>query len=251
MKLTLITINFNDLSTLKQIINKQQPNTTLIQHTHQQPQNNYILTNILTTLHTTNIPTLTNNNYTIIKITQINYKYNTNISTFSYFKLFKPKNINTIINNTNIINHIHTTLYSNNNQIQNTQTLKILHNLIFTPIIHTIQTKISKQLLTLLNNNTIPKIKNTIITNTQSKILIIKFHQPITTKILKKTQKHNTLPYPINTKSKYKIPPLFYHLSKTFHQTNPQSKHYTIHINPNHNNKKTILQILHKNITNI
>ena len=50
MGLTLITADFNDLSALKQVIEEQQPDAALVQHTRQQPQDSYVLAEVLATL---------------------------------------------------------------------------------------------------------------------------------------------------------------------------------------------------------
>ena len=50
MGLTLITADFNDLSALKQVVDEQQPDAALVQHTRQQPQDRYVLADVLATL---------------------------------------------------------------------------------------------------------------------------------------------------------------------------------------------------------
>ncbi|HBM2348363.1 TPA: aminotransferase, partial [Salmonella enterica subsp. enterica] len=51
--------------------------------------------------------------------------------------------------------------------------------------------------------------------------------------------------------SKYEIPPLFYRLSGTFRQANPQLEHYAIRINPNRSGEETVLRILRESIASI
>ncbi|MCC7965196.1 aminotransferase, partial [Escherichia coli] len=51
--------------------------------------------------------------------------------------------------------------------------------------------------------------------------------------------------------SKYEIPPLFYRLSGTFRQANPQLEHCAIRINPNRGGEETILRILRESIASI
>lgn len=64
-------------------------------------------------------------------------------------------------------------------------------------------------------------------------------------------QKRGALPYPVGAESKYEIPPLFYRLSGTFRQANPQSEHCAIRINPNRNGEETVLRILRESIASI
>ena len=59
MGLTLITADFNDLSALKQVVDEQQPDAALVQHTRQQPQDRYVLADVLATLRAAGVPALT------------------------------------------------------------------------------------------------------------------------------------------------------------------------------------------------
>ena len=70
-------------------------------------------------------------------------------------------------------------------------------------------------------------------------------------KMLEEAQKRGALPYPVGAESKYEIPPLFYRLSGTFRQANPQSEHCAIRINPNRSGEETVLRILRESIASI
>ncbi len=63
MGLTLITVDFNDLSALKQVVDEQQLDAALVQHTRQQPQDSYVLADVLATLRAAGVPALTDDNY--------------------------------------------------------------------------------------------------------------------------------------------------------------------------------------------
>ncbi len=65
MGLTLITVDFNDLSALKQVVDEQQPDAALVQHTRQQPQDSYVLADVLATLRAAGVPALTDDNYAV------------------------------------------------------------------------------------------------------------------------------------------------------------------------------------------
>ncbi len=69
--------------------------------------------------------------------------------------------------------------------------------------------------------------------------------------VLEEAQKLGALPYPVGAESKYEIPPLFYRLSGTFRQANPQLEHCAIRINPNRGGEETILRILRESIASI
>ncbi|HDR7820535.1 TPA: aminotransferase class I/II-fold pyridoxal phosphate-dependent enzyme [Escherichia coli] len=227
MGLTLITADFNDLSALKQVVDEQQPDAALVQHTRQQPQDRYVLADVLATLRAAGVPALTDDNYAVMKVARIGCECGANVSTFSCFKLFGPEGVGAVVGDADVISRIRATLYSGGSQIQGAQALEVLRGLVLAPV------------------------KSAVIANAQSKVLIVEFHQPIAARVLEEAQKLGALPYPVGAESKYEIPPLFYRLSGTFRQANPQLEHCAIRINPNRGGEETILRILRESIASI
>lgn len=97
MGLTLITADFNDLSALKQVVDEQQPDAALVQHTRQQPQDSYVLADVLATLRAAGVPALTDDNYAVMKVARIGCECGANVSTFSCFKLFGPEGVGAVV----------------------------------------------------------------------------------------------------------------------------------------------------------
>ena len=251
MGLTLITADFNDLSALKQVVDEQQPDAALVQHTRQQPQDRYVLADVLATLRAAGVPALTDDNYAVMKVARIGCECGANVSTFSCFKLFGPEGVGAVVGDADVINRIRATLYSGGSQIQGAQALEVLRGLVFAPVMHAVQAGVSERLLALLNGGAVAEVKSAVIANAQSKVLIVEFHQPIAARVLEEAQKRGALPYPVGAESKYEIPPLFYRLSGTFRQANPQLEHCAIRINPNRGGEETILRILRESIASI
>lgn len=247
MGLTLITADFNDLSALKQVVDEQQPDAALVQHTRQQPQDSYVLA----TLRATGVPALTDDNYAVMKVARIGCECGANVSTFSCFKLFGPEGVGAVVGDADVISRIRATLYSGGSQIQGSQALEVLRGLVFAPVMHAVQAGVSERLLALLNGGAVAEVKSAVIANAQSKVLIVEFHQLIAARVLEEAQKRGALPYPVGAESKYEIPPLFYRLSGTFRQANPQLEHCAIRINPNRSGEETVLRILRESIASI
>lgn len=111
MGLTLITVDFNDLSALKQVVDEQQPDAALVQHTRQQPQDSYVLADVLATLRAAGVPALTDDNYAVMKVARIGCECGANVSTFSCFKLFGPEGVGAVVGDADVINRIRATLY--------------------------------------------------------------------------------------------------------------------------------------------
>ncbi|EPE0711019.1 hypothetical protein ACSD5J_000722 [Escherichia coli] len=223
----------------------------LVQHTRQQPQDSYVLADVLATLRAAGVPALTDDNYAVMKVARIGCECGANVSTFSCFKLFGPEGVGAVVGDADVINRIRATLYSGGSQIQGAQALEVLRGLVFAPVMHAVQAGVSERLLALLNGGAVPEVKSAMIANAQSKVLIVEFHQPIAARVLEEAQKRGALPYPVGAESKYEIPPLFYRLSGTFRQANPQSEHCAIRINPNRSGEETVLRILRESIASI
>ncbi|MCU6288661.1 aminotransferase, partial [Escherichia coli] len=223
----------------------------LVQHTRQQPQDSYVLADVLATLRAAGVPALTDDNYAVMKVARIGCECGANVSTFSCFKLFGPEGVGAVVGDADVINRIRATLYSGGSQIQGAQALEVLRGLVFAPVMHAVQAGVSERLLALLNGGAVPEVKSAVIANAQSKVLIVEFHQPIAARVLEEAQKRGALPYPVGAESKYEIPPLFYRLSGTFRQANPQSEHCAIRINPNRSGEETVLRILRESIASI
>ena len=163
MGLTLI--NFNDLSALKQVVDEQQPDAALVQHTRQQPQDSYVLADVLATLCAAGVPVLTDDNYAVMKVASIGCECGANVSTFSCFKLFGPEGVGAVVGDADVINRIRATLYSGGSQIQGAQALEVLRGLVFAPVMHAVQAGVSERLLALLNGGAVPEVKSAVIAN--------------------------------------------------------------------------------------
>ena len=176
-----------------------------------------------------------------MKVARIGCECGANVSTFSCFKLFGPEGVGAVVGDADVISRIRATLYSGGSQIQGAQALEVLRGLVFAPVMHAVQAGVSERLLALLNGGAVPEVKSAVIANAQSKVLIVEFHQPIAARVLEEAQKLGALPYP----------PLFYRLSGTFRQANPQLEHCAIRINPNRSGEETVLRILRESIASI
>ncbi|MBA3112385.1 aminotransferase class I/II-fold pyridoxal phosphate-dependent enzyme [Salmonella enterica] len=248
MGIVLIRADFNDLKAIKQAIAEQRPDAALVQHTRQQPQDQYVLAGVLAEIAQNGVATLTDDNYAVMKVDRIGCECGATLSTFSCFKLFGPEGVGAVVGKAEVIAKIRTTLYSGGSQIQGAQALAALRGLVFAPVLHAVQAGVSERLLALLNSGVLPEVKQATIANAQSKVLIVEFDRPIAASVLEEAQKRGALPYPVGAESKYEIPPLFYRLSGTFRAANPELGDYAIRINPNRSGEDTVLRILRESV---
>ncbi|ECG8589766.1 aminotransferase class I/II-fold pyridoxal phosphate-dependent enzyme [Salmonella enterica subsp. salamae] len=248
MGIALVRADFNDLYAVERAIAEYCPDAALVQHTRQQPQDSYALGEILAAIAQYGVPTLTDDNYAVMKVDRIGCEYGAALSTFSCFKLFGPEGIGAIVGKAEIISRVRATLYSGGSQIQGMQALAVLRGLVFAPVMHAVQAGVSERLLNLLNSGAVPEVKKAVIANAQSKVLIVEFHQPVAGRVLEEAQKFGALPHPVGAESKYEIPPLFYRLSGTFREARAGLERYAIRINPNRSGEDTVLRILRESV---
>ena len=249
MGIVLVRTDFNDLAAIKLAITEHCPDAALVQHTRQQPQDRYVLAEVLAEITKCGVPTLTDDNYAVMKVDRIGCEYGATLSTFSCFKLFGPEGVGAVIGKADAIAKIRATQYSGGSQIQGAQALEVVRGLVFAPVMHAVQAEVSERLLIMLNSGVIAEVKKAVIANAQSKVLIVEFHRPIASRVLIEAQKRGALPYPVGAESKYEIPPLFYRLSGTFRETNPLLGDYAIRINPNRSGEETVLRILRESVS--
>ncbi|MCW9585165.1 aminotransferase class I/II-fold pyridoxal phosphate-dependent enzyme [Klebsiella pasteurii] len=244
MGLKPIRVDFNDLAALSETVAQYRPDAALVQHTRQCPEDSYRLAEVLSVLNEQHVPTLTDDNYAVMKVANIGCECGATLATFSCFKLFGPEGVGAVVGRADAVARIRASMYSGGSQIQGVQALEVLRGMVFAPVMHAVQAGVTERLLLQLNHGVVPQVKQAIIANAQSRVLLVEFHQPIAEQVLANAQRLGALPYPVGAESKYEIPPLFYRLSGTFREANPGIERYAIRINPNRSGEETVLRIL-------
>ncbi|MFP1484378.1 hypothetical protein ACLB1S_28020 [Escherichia coli] len=91
MGLTLITVDFNDLSALKQVVDEQQPDAALVRRPRQQPRHATCWRECAGNVargRCSSVNQMTGS--AVMKVARIGCECGANVSTFSCFKLFQP-----------------------------------------------------------------------------------------------------------------------------------------------------------------
>ncbi|AHG20924.1 hypothetical protein Z042_15930 [Chania multitudinisentens RB-25] len=244
MGLKLVIADFNDPGALRQQIAAHPIDAALVQHTRQKPDDSYELAAVIRLLNQHQIPSVVDDNYAVLKVDKIGCEMGAGLSTFSSFKLFGPQGVGVAVGDSKAVQAIRSTLYSGGCQIQGFQALEVLRGLVFAPVMHAVQAQVNQELLVRLNSGELPMVKQALLANAQSKVLLVEFHEPVANQVLQQAEKLGALPYPVGAESKFEIPPLFYRLSGTFREAEPGLQQRMIRINPNRSGAETILRIL-------
>lgn len=247
-----VIADFNDLNEIKIILeNNNEISAALVQHSRQTINDSYNLEEVINTIkQIKDIPILIDDNYAIMKTEYCGVEYGADLSCFSTFKLQGPEGIGCVIGKKEYIDNIRKMHYSGGCQVQGWESLEVLRGLTYAPVMLAITALEIEKTAEKLNSGEIKEIKNAVIANAQSKVLLVEFNEPIAKKVLSFAEKLGALPNPVGSESKYEIVPLFYKVSGTMLKDNPQLIDYMIRINCNRASCETVLRILKESIKN-
>ncbi|MFW5988099.1 MAG: aminotransferase, partial [bacterium] len=120
-----------------------------------------------------------------------------------------------------------------------------------TPVSLAIQAQTVKEINRRLNQGEVAEIKNTFIANAQSKVVIIEFEKAFAKRFLAAVNNFGGVPYPVGSESRYEIGAMFYRISGTFRQHNPEAEEYMVRINPMRAGADTVIKIIKETISSL
>lgn len=241
-----VVANFNDLDDIKKVINNNSDiKGALIQHTRQAIEDSYDLEEVIKTIkETKEMPILIDDNYAVMKVSRIGCEMGADLSCFSTFKLQGPEGIGLVVGKKEYIDVIRKMHYSGGCQVQGFEALEVLRGLTYAPVMLAITAIEVNKVLDYLNKGEIEGIADAFIANAQSKVLLVKFKEPIAKEVLKHACDMGALPNPVGAESKYELTPLFYKASGTFLKEDPTLIDYMIRVNCNRAGSDTVIRIL-------
>ncbi|MBU5438022.1 aminotransferase class V-fold PLP-dependent enzyme [Tissierella sp. MSJ-40] len=245
MGLKEVYIDFNDLNEINIDI-VQGVDFALIQHSRQQLKDKYNLEEVISRLKeiNPNMTILVDDNYVAMKVKKIGVQLGADASAFSLFKLLGPEGIGCVVGTKEIIDKIKKINYSGGSQVQGHEAMEALRSLVYAPVSLAIQGEESNKVVEGLNNGTIKEVKNAFIANAQSRVILVEFNEPIAKEVLSYCNILGAAPYPVGAESRYEITSMFYRVSGTFLESNPDLENFMIRINPMRSGADTIMRIL-------
>jgi len=240
------TANFNHIDNVTSALQAKKCDGVLIQVTRQKIDDSYDLFDLITAIKNIdpNIAIITDDNYSALKTAAIGAQLGATLSCFSAFKLLGPEGIGCIIGDKKNISQLRKDNYSGGGQVQGHEAIDVLRGMIYAPVAQAISSTVSDEVCTRLNNGEITEITEAMVVNAQSKVIIIKLKQKNASQVIEFASQLGALPNPVGAESKYEFSPLFYRVSGTFRQSDPESEKYMIRINPNRSGADTIMRIL-------
>lgn len=248
----IVEADFNDYQEIKRVINEENIDCAIVQYTRQKPNDSYEMKSVIETIKSSkDIPILTDDNYAAMKVPFIGAELGADISAFSAFKLLGPEGVGIVVGKEKYIDMIDKLNYSGGSKVQGWQAMEVLRSLVYTPVALAIQAEENEKIVSQLKNSLIPEIKDVFIANSQSKVLIVEFHQDIADQVLKEAEKLGAAPHPIGSESKYEVIPMFYRVSGTYRKYDPTFEKRMIRINVMRAGSETVIRILKESLKRV
>lgn len=249
----IVRADFNDLSKLRQTLESEELDACLIQYTRQEIEDSYDMSELISLVKDLrpNLPIITDDNYAVMKVSKIGSELGADMSCFSMFKLLGPEGVGLVVGKKEYLEKIRKFHYSGGSQVQGPEAMDALRSLVYAPVMLAIQSleieKISKK----INSGEFEEIEKAVIANAQSKVVLVKFKEPIAKKVLIKSVELGAAPYPVGSESRYEFVPMFYRLSGTMRRADKEFEDYWIRINPMRAGADTVLRILDEAIKRV
>lgn len=256
MGLNPVLVDMNDLNEFKKLINDK-IKAILIQCTRQRMEDSYEVAEVINVIKETNRNPIiiADDNYAAMRVEKIGSQLGADISTFSLFKLLGPEGIGCVIGGSErsiqVIEKIREDNYSGGCQVQGPEAMDALRSLVYTPVALAIQARVIDETTERLNAGEVEGVKKAYIANAQSRVILVELDEPIAEKVLELTWKYGAAPQPVGAESRYEISAMFYRVSHTFRQDNPELSKYVIRINPMRSGPDTIIRILKEAIREV
>jgi hypothetical protein len=249
MGLELHPVNLNEPGILKSI-RSGDLSFALVQHARQRYEDRYSLADVLYKLRTTN-PDLTlivDDNYVSMRVEKIGIQLGADVSTFSLFKLLGPEGLGCILASRELVQRIHNHNYSGGTQVQGVEAMQALRALTLAPVVLALQAEVVDELATRLNAGEIAGITRAYVANAQSRVVLVDLGKLYAKDVLEKCVLNGAAGHPVGAESQYEIAPLFYRVSGTFREENPDLAERMIRINPMRAGADLIIDILAKSV---
>ena len=248
-----VSCNFNNIDELtKKLQEDDSIGGVLIQYTRQSLDDSYDMETVINTIKNfADLPILTDDNYAVMKVKSIGSELGADLSAFSMFKLLGPEGIGCVVGKSKYVEKIRSYHYSGGSQIQGFEAMDVIRSLVYAPVALAVQATQIEKIAKALQEGAVSGVKNAVIANAQSKVILVELEKPIAEKVLKHTSELGGAAYPVGAESKYEIAPMFYRVSGTMLAGNDDFKNYWIRINPMRSGSDTVLRILEEAIKRV
>lgn len=253
MGINTVVADFNDWPQVLTVLEKNQIDGVLVQHSRQQLADSYDLVQVIEGIKKYNalLPILVDDNYAVMKTPAIGVQCGADLSAFSLFKLLGPEGVGCVLGKKEYIAAIQAANSSGGSQIQGHLAMEALRGLVYAPVACAIQAEVNEELLVRLNSGEVPGIREGVLANAQSKVILVVLEKPISKEVIAAAAKLGAAPYPVGAESKYEFVPMIYRASQTLLASKPEFADVMIRVNPMRCGADTVIRILREAIARV
>jgi selenocysteine lyase/cysteine desulfurase len=249
MGLELVYVDLNDLNALNKYA-LQDVGIALVQHSRQKFDDRYNLAEVIRELkaRSQGLTLIVDDNYVTMRVEKIGIQQGADVSTFSLFKLLGPEGLGCVLAGKALINRIRKQRYSGGTQVQGVEAMEALRALTLAPVELAIQGEVVSEVAARLNAGKVQGVVRAYIANAQSRVVLVELEKPCAREVLEKSIQFGAAGHPVGAESRYEVSPLFYRISGTFREEQPQLADRMIRINPMRSGADLIIEILFKSL---
>lgn len=250
MGLETVKVDFNNIDSFDENVIEEM-DFCIIQHSRQRIDDRYDLQEVIRALKEIkkDLYILVDDNYIVMKSEKIGVELGADVSAFSLFKLLGPEGIGCIVGDRKTIEKIESMNYSGGSQVQGYEAMDALRSLVYAPVMLAIQKEVGDEVIERINSGEVIGIKKAFLANAQSRVILVEFDRPIAKNVLEHARALGAAPYPVGAESRYEVTSMFYRVSGTFLEANPNFADCMIRINPMRAGADTIIRILKEAIS--
>jgi selenocysteine lyase/cysteine desulfurase len=249
MGLELVKVDLNDLSGLR-AYELRDTRFALVQHARQRFDDRYALADVISALKAKQpSPMLiVDDNYAVMRVARIGIQLGADVSTFSLFKLLGPEGLACILAGQPLIDRLRRHSYSGGTQVQGVEAMEALRALTYVPVELALQAEVADEVAARLNAGQVSGVTRAYIANAQSRVILVELEKHDARRVLEQSVPWGAASHPVGAESRYEVAPLFYRVSGTFREENPDLAHRLIRINPMRAGADLIIAILSKSL---
>ncbi len=249
MGLKPVPVDLGDLSNLKRL-RWDEVQYALVQHTRQRFDDRYLLAEVIAALKARH-PSLTiivDDNYVAMRVPKIGVQLGADVSTFSLFKLLGPEGLGCVLASQKLVRKIRKQNYSGGTQVQGVEALDALRALTYVPVALAIQAEVVEEVVARLNSGRVAGVARAYVANAQSRVVLVELERSLSHEVLEKSAQYGAASHPVGAESRYEVLPLFYHVSGTLREENPQLAQRMVRINPMRAGADLVIWILEESL---
>jgi hypothetical protein len=249
MGLDLVQVDYNDPAALEAgLSDLDGVEWAYLQHPRHDLSDSYDPAEVIGRLRAAGLRVLTDENYTVFKVSKIGAELGADASAFSLFKMLGPEGLGCVVGSADLVDRIHADNYSGGGQVQGPQALDGLRSLVTAPVLWAVQADVVDEVAARLAAGEVPGIVGAKVVNAQDRMILVLTEQPIAQRVVEVSSRFGGQNYPVGANSRYEIAPFIYRLSGANLESRPDLADYAIRVNPVRAGADLVLSILRRSI---